>query len=312
MKKFDLKNIDFQKSSEALRKTVDKVGEARKNFVETAKENAQILSDKTQAMAYDARMKKYNPLFAEQYNDDGFDCPNLIMIVNAKVRDGIDVCEGAIGWLSSENDVDVLHLYLENVEFSGLEFMPNPACDTAYYIDPHNNKRFISIDTYFSNMQEEKLAELQQIAYALGAKQYWVEVSESSIENNYAQKSASLKMDKYINGSSGSEFEKKLASHSTSIAEATWENTRIPTEPKLCWFANDNNIKNLIKMRCYPEDECGMTTYNIELNNSNAATMSTNKAAKIDSAVVKMGMKCNFNSKSVKEHSRKMVFKLEF
>lgn len=319
MKKLDLPKINLQKGAESLKKAVEKanekITETSRNVMDSAKENAQTLSSKAQTMAYEARMKKYNPLFSDIYSNDNFNIPNLVMLVNANTRKGIDVCEGAIGWLSNEKGVEVLHLYDESVDFSGLKFVPTATRETIYYVDPHKKDTFVNMDCYFSNMQEEKLAELQNIAYSLGAKKYWVEMTESTQETNVFKKETSFGVPLNginVNSSASDEREKYVASHSTSLAEATWEGTREPVEPELCWYANDSNVKNLIKMRCSENEKSLMTTYNIELNNSNSATMSTNTAAKIDAAVANLGLKGNFYAKSTKEHCRKMVFKLEF
>lgn len=79
-------------------------------------------------------MKKYNPLFPEEYNSDDFHVPNIICIVDDAVRRDIDVCQGAIGWRENKKDTEVLFLYDEFVEKSGLKFVPAPVCDEIYYI----------------------------------------------------------------------------------------------------------------------------------------------------------------------------------
>lgn len=55
------------------------------------------IMNKTKSDNYLRRLKKYNPLFLEQYQNEGFNIPNMIMIVDDAIRRDIDVCEGAIG-----------------------------------------------------------------------------------------------------------------------------------------------------------------------------------------------------------------------
>ena len=315
-----MKKFDFSKSAEVLKTAANKVGEAGKSVAKAAKDNAQVLAERAQIMAEvqqaknkDALIKKLNPLFPEDYRAVEFKLPNIIRIVDDAVRRGIDVCEGAIGWLTNEKGVEILHLYDEAIEFSGIKFLPAATCDSIYYVDPHNRNNFISIDCYFSNMQESRLAELQHIAYSLGAKHYWVEMVESTYDKQSSFKSAILNV-KAANASGEEQQHKSTTSKSVSVAEAVFSSGRKPIKPDLCWFANDNNVLNLIKMRCSEDSQNDISTYTIELSSSNAATMSISAAAKVDSALscLKIGANTSFSSNSEKEHNRKMYFKLEF
>lgn len=315
-----MKKIDFSKSAEVLKTAANKVGDAGKSVAKVAKDNAQLLAERAQTMAEvqqaknkEALIKKLSPLFPSDYRAVEFKLPNLIRIVDDAVRRGIDVCEGAIGWLSTEKGVEVLHLYDEAVEFSGLKFLPAATCDSIYYVDPHNRNKFISVDCYFSSMQESRLAELQHIAYSLGAKHYWVEMVEGTYDKQNSFKSAKINAN-LANASGSEEQHSTNASKSMSVAEAIFSSGRKPVKPDLCWFANDNNVLNLIKMRCSENSQNDITTYTIELSSSNAATMSVSAAAKVDGALssLKIGASTSFSSDSEKEHSRKMYFKLEF
>lgn len=315
-----MKKFDFSKSAEVLKTAANKVGEAGKSVAKVAKDNAQMLAERAQTMAEvqqaknkEALIKKLSPLFPSDYRAVEFKLPNLIRIVDDAVRRGIDVCEGAIGWLSTEKGAEVLHLYDEAVEFSGLKFLPAATCDSIYYVDPHNRNKFISVDCYFSSMQESRLAELQHIAYSLGAKRYWVEMVEGTYDKQNSFKSAKINAN-LANASGSEEQHSTNASKSTSVAEAIFSSGRKPVKPDLCWFANDSNVLNLIKMRCSENSQNDITTYTIELSSSNAATMSVSAAAKVDGVLssLKIGASTSFSSDSEKEHSRKMYFKLEF
>lgn len=315
-----MKKIDFTKSAEILKTAASKVGEASKTVAKAAKDNAQLLAERAQVMAEvqreknkEALIKKLNPLFPEDYRAMEFKLPNLIRIVDDAVRKGVEVCEGAIGWITKENGVEMLHLYDEAVEFSGIKFLPAATCDSIYYVDPHNRNNFISLDCYFSNMQESRLAELQHIAFSLGAKHYWVEMVETTYDNQDSSKSANVNA-KVANASASEEQHKAISTKSMSVAEAVFASGRKPVKPELCWFANDNNVLNLIKMRCSDATQDEITTYTIELSSSNASTMSVSTAAKVDSALhsLKIGANTSFSKASEKEHNKKMFFKLEF
>lgn len=307
--------LDLAKGAASLKNAASKAGQkisgAAKDGVQTISDKTHKYADKMAEKNYGARIKKYNPLFPEKYNDVQFNLPNMVRIVDDAVRKDIDVCVGAIGWLSDEKNVEVLHLYDEAIEFSGLQFLPTPTCDSVYYVDPHDRKTFINIDTYFSNMQQERLAELQHIAFSLGAKEYSVEMIEetaesSNTDNVAAGKAQAIKADL-------SDYKKQnITTQSHIAAKATFAAGRKPTRPTLCWFANDNNIVNLINMCCSENNETGIKSYSFELNSSCAQSMSSATAVKIDAAIKGMGANSNFNSESTKEHSRKMIFHIVF
>ena len=307
--------IDFSKGAASLKSAVSKAGE---KISVAAKDGAQVLSEKKQEFAdraqiknYEAKMKKYNPLFPEKYNDIQFNLPNMVRIVDDAVRKDIDVCVGAIGWMSKEKDVEVLHLYDEAVDFSGLQFLPTPTCDSVYYVDPHDRKTFINVDTYFSNMQQERLAELQHIAFSLGAKEYRVEMIESTSEASSSSASVSAKAHG-INAGGDDSRSKNMTTQSQTAASATFGAGRKPVQPTLCWFAKDNNIINLINMRCSENEGDGITSYSFELNSSCAQSMSSATAVKVDAAIKGMGANSKFTSQSEQEHSRKMIFHIDF
>ncbi len=279
--------------------------------ISTAKDKAQDFSEQKQTKNLEARKKKYNPLFPDEFKSPDFKLPNLVQIVDDAVRRDIDVCVGAIGWTEKKKEVEVLYLYDEAIQFSGLKFVPAAVCDSIYYVDPHDRHRFINIDAFFSMTQEEKLAELQHIAYSLGASHYWVEMVESVAEKTGIEISAKVNHSKCA-GSVSDEMEKSSSLKTQSVAEATFAGKRVPVKPKLCWYAHDKNVQHLIKMRCSEQHSGEISTYTIELNNSVASSVSRSTAVKIDKAVVSMGAKCDFNKKSEEEHARKMYFKLEF
>ena len=142
--------IDFKKGAGILKNAAGKVSEAGKKAVGAVQTGMQTMSDKAQQQAYEERMKKYAPLFPDQYRNADFNIPNMIHIVDDAVRKGIDVCEGSIGWLSQEKGVEVFHLYDEAIGFSGLQFLPAAICDSVYYVDPFNRNCYISIDSGYS------------------------------------------------------------------------------------------------------------------------------------------------------------------
>lgn len=315
-----MKKTDAEKETNKFQQAISKTQEASRKAAEAVKVKYQEISNQAQEKRTNERIKKYHPLFADKLKSPDFKLPKLIQIVDENVRQGIDVCEGSIGWTSGEKDTSVLHIYNTAIKLVKVKFLPFAQCDSVYYVDPHNNNTYISVDTYFSNIQHEKLAELQNIAYSLGAKRYWVEVVDDKSESSLLKKGATFNAQAKVKNQkgkaksqlkvSGSE-ENKISSvaSSKSIAEASFSGTNEPTIPKLCWFSNDKNLQNIIKMRCEDRNS-SITEYSLELASS--SSMSASTAIKIDATLSKFNVSCNFQKNVQEEHSQKMFFKLEF
>lgn len=309
--------IDLQKSAERVGNAIGKAAEIGKKAVDGTRAGVQLLANKAQEENFKAQIKKYNPVFPDQYSSPAFGLSNLIMIVDDVVRKDIDVCKGAIGWKSQENGVEIFHLYDEAVAFSSLHFIPAAICDSVYYVDAHDRSRFIRLDCYFEKMQESKLAELQHIAFSLGAKKYSVEMYDTSSEKRTTNQKGSLKGT--IDARTASALEERNLSvenetRRESIAFAEFAGDMKPAQPVLHWFAQDDNIKNLINMRCSGEGNNEVKTYSIELKGTDFATMGVSTAVKIDAAIGRLGLGSDFNMKSkvIEERHHKMSFQLEF
>ena len=291
------------------KKVADGVQSGTKTLAETAKSNS-----------YTWKMKKYNPVFPEQYWSKDFYIPNMIVIVDDAVRRGIDVCKGSIGWLSKENGMEVLYLYDEFVSQCGIIFVPAAICDEVYYVDRFDHKRFVRVDCIFGKAHEEKLAELEHIAFCLGAKSFSVEISESSLVVETDKKKADGQRGGNIKGVSAStseDAEKSL--HRTSVKKLNGRNTTYfegnsePRQPQLKWFAHDDGIKRLIEMRCSKENTIKSKV--LELEGSSCATMAQKTACAIDGAIGKiMNNKSNveMEHQAKTEWYSKLIYRIEF
>ena len=292
---------------------LQKAKEVGKNAAETAGKSAAALTEKVKDASYQERLKKYNPLFAEDYAIDSFILPRLITIVDEAVRRGIDVCEGAIGWRSVEAETEVLHLYNTSTELKEIEFYPASTNGATYYVDNFNPNRYIDVDYIFKKSHEERLAELEQIAYALGAKSCAIEITETQQDSNSQGKTANLGGKVGGIGKIGIKAE-----NSTSSAHAqtrsgkittTFKDSTAPKRPALKWFANDETIKNLIETRCTEPDR--LTSKELRLSGSTFATMSQSAAAAVDGLRgIKGGI--SMKNQATQEHSSVLVFSVEF
>ena len=124
--------IDTKKGAEAVSGFLQKTSDKSKQAIADVQAGAVAISEKSRQDSYQRRLKKYNPLFPEVFHSEEFNIPNMIMIRDDAERRGIDVCEGAIGWLGKVGGMEVLYLYDEAVQESGIKFIPAP--DPAFSV----------------------------------------------------------------------------------------------------------------------------------------------------------------------------------
>lgn len=312
MKQASEKKTSSEKFSNFMHSTVD----LGKKAAESAKNNVNAIVEKTKNESYKRKLKKYNPVFPEQYFSEEFNLPNMIVIVDDAVRRDIEICNGAIGWLSKQSDVEVLYLYDEAVETSRLTFVPSVTCDAIYYVDSFDRKRFIRTDCIFSKAHEERIAELKHVAYSLGAKKCVIEISESlsdlQVQNSNIEVSEQYRKIKSTE-TMNQNLLKKDSNRRSGHVEIEFEGNSEYTRPTLKWFAHDDNINRLIEMRCSGNNS--IKSEHLELEGASSATMSQKTAYAIDTAVGKMGGAkghTSMNSQAEKEHRSKFLYYIEF
>ena len=311
--------IDTKKGAEAVSGFLQKTSDLGKKTISDVQAGANDLSEKMKQDSFQRRLKKYNPLFPDVYQSESFNLPNMIMIRDDAERRGIDVCEGAIGWINNESGMEVLYLYDEFVPTCGITFVPSADCDAVYYVDSFDRSRFIRIDCIFSKAHEERLAELEHVAYCLGAKSCTIEISESSFEVNTSKKKTAFGGGGVLRGikvSSSESAEQNISAKKTEQRSGKnyikMKGHQNPKRPELKWFANDNTIKNLIDGRCSGEVEIECKT--LELSGSSSATMSQKTACSIDNAVgaMKLAGSSNMEAQAIKENHSTLYFSIEF
>ena len=103
--------IDFGKAKERLGGmaviAADKAKVVGEKAADVAMEGARIASEKAVEKRNEFLRNHYKPVFLDEFKS-GFDRPKLIVIMDEDGRKGIEVCEGAIGWMGKEKDLEVL------------------------------------------------------------------------------------------------------------------------------------------------------------------------------------------------------------
>ena len=284
--------------------------------VEKTKTNASAVIEKTKSDAYSRKLKKFNPLFPDRYNDSSFNLPNIIVIVDDAVRKNIDVCEGAIGWLGKEKDVEILYLYDEAVSSSGLQFIPTSTCDAVYYVDSFDRHSFIKADCYFRKVQDERSAELEHIACCLGAKSCSVEIIEK--QKSAQAKKRKSELTEKVKGIKSKESAEQSSSDQSSAELRTrnyskFQGNDVPQRPTLKWFAHESTILQLIAARCSGDNS--ITEKELDFYGSSFTTMSQKAACAIDCALVAAGGasgSASIEAQATKEQESRLVFHVEF
>ena len=218
--------------------------------------------------------------------------------------------------LSKESGVEVLCLYDEAVNFSGIQFVPSATCDALYYVDSFDRNRFIRTDCIFSKAHEERMAELEYVAYSVGAKKCTIEIHESTSDMQVQNKSVKMSESyKTISSAEGAEqnISQTGKNHRSGRIETEFEGNGTPQKPTLKWFAHDDTIKQLVEMCCSGARTVKFKT--LELSGSSSATMSQKTAYAIDSAIGKLGGasgNVSMDAQAAKEHQSKLLFYIEF
>lgn len=322
--------VEKKRFSAALSSFAHKTADFGKKAADGMQKGAKALSERMKNDSYERRKKKYNPITMREFKSKSFNLPNVIKIVDDAVRRDIDVCEGAIGWLETENQTEVLCLYDEAVKDSGIEFLPTVGCDQVYYVDHFDRSRFIQVESIFERSHSERLAELERIAYSLGAKSCLIEIEYADAESLSTSKSAALthsssikikndedceKRENEQKISVGSNSNRSLSNHRSGKARTYFNGNTEPVRPELKWFAKDDSIKGLIEMRCSSANSIRSRT--LVLEGSTSATMSYHIACSID-ALLKQGTtrkiqsKFSMATKALRESSSKLIFDIEF
>ena len=288
----------FKKAADISKQTAESVQKGTSALVEKAKQDSQA-----------RKLQKLNPIFPKDYKSKNFNIPNVIKIVDDAERRNIEICDGAIGWRKIENQVEVLYLYDEAVKMSGLTFIPTVTCNAVYCVYPFDRKCFIQADCIFSKTHEEKLAELEHIAYSLGAKKCSIEIDNSSLINTDIFINTGI----HVRGK-GIEEENRKSNGSFNKSKGKvvveFEGTNDPVRPTLKWFEHDDNIKNLIEMRFSKRIKSKV----LELSGVTSATMSQQTAVAIDSVMKssKINIRFDIKNQSQKEMQSKLIFAVEF
>ena len=190
-------------------------------------------------------------------------------------------------------------MYSSFVKKSGITFVPVLLEDNIYCSDTFDPTKYINANQILGRELEAKLAELRNIAYCLGAKSCSIEI----IESEASKDKTSVKVGKI--GSAGSSAANSNMQSVKTVTE--FEGHDDPKVPELKWFAHDDNINGLIKMRL----NRAIKADSLSLSGATSSAMSKKIACAIDS-IVNIKGNLSIEKETVREHSKVLVFDIEF
>ena len=284
-----------EKTKQSFANAWKKVGD----FGRKAAEETKKFVDQTKENIHEKKAKRYTVVTLSDFEKEDFKIPSIIKIEDDSVnREFIGDAE-AMGWIESHKEVPAFHIYSSFVEKCGLVFIPVPQRDNVYCQDNFSSIKYINSNQVFGKATEEKLAELSNIAYCLGAKSCSIEILETQEQTDFSK----MQMMK----SAETESQKTIANKKSGKRVSYFEGDDEPKTPPLKWFAHDENIKNLIEMRCNKAIKSTV----LELNSSSCASMSRSIACAIDD-ILSIDGKISMEKQATKELNDSLLFEIEF
>lgn len=310
MKNEENKNERFEKSKEAWGDIWKKTKEVSKKTAQKAQEEAKKIAEQMEQKKQEREQEKYNPLSEKEFRSKKYSVPTVIKIVDDAAIRQIEVCEDAIGWRQVYNGVEVLYLNYKIAIKCDLTFVPVARINEVYCVDNFDKTKYVNVNYMFEKITDEKMAELEHIAYCLGAKSCSIEMVESDVNSKSSTRRVELGIPAGETKSAIGEA-KALSNKQSGKTVTRFEGTREPTQPTLKWFVYDAGINNLIKMKLL--DNRSIKSKLLELNGSAQTAISKETAIAIDNALGK-ALKGGFSAESQvsKEQSRVLIFEVEF
>lgn len=247
--------------------------------------------------------KKLKPIFNATVLDN---CEMVCIGYPDKAHEESEVCKGAIGHYETKTKgLKVLFIYKDYIDRFNLNFYPNNNTG-FYYIFPTQNNTFIQLDQYFLTVKDEKVAELHDIAYKIGAKKFTIKYMEETkqlISKEY-DFNAKGKV-KGVKGTANAKSKQKDKEYALlSIEDEGKFHNSNRIRPNLFYFKDNKKITTLIEaaLNNHAESE----HFKIEFNSS--SSMSKDMAAKIDVTLKKYGASGNASMSSEYEKQTRTLF----
>ena len=292
------------------------IGQAAKDRVvkaaEAMKEGGEQLRLRANELKAEKELEELCPVFPETLSSASFSYPPLICIAEADEKHlKSPVCKGSIGFLRKEDDLEILQLYPDSVGAVGITFFPSmePA---AFFVENSKEKFYVNLDDYFEYQKKERINELENIAFCLGAKHVEARLIESKKDETVVGGKADLKIPKVVKGQAAREEDHSEASRWEVALSTDFDGSDEPRRPVLHYFQNEASVLNLIAMRMGQDHKIKAKTYLWDFSHSSGIKEST--AVKIESALksMKIGLNTSLVTKAKTEKRTMLKYTIEF
>ena len=253
------------------------------------------------------------PIFVDELNDAYFYYSKLIRLTNMdKKRAESEVCQGSIGYWSSQKDLTVMNIYRDKIGAFGITLVPDAESE-VYYVDPVDREKYIAIEDYLDYLRTERVQELETVAKDLGAKYFKVTYKEhrAEVTSNQASAKNVLGLNK-AKETSGVDHSAKVNEVSTIgiQAENRFKEGHVPVAPTLNYLKNDPVVQGLIDLRM----NSSLESRKYEISLSKTLGIKEADAIKIDGALKSMKMSTNISiANEVRNESRRFLeYEIEF
>ena len=312
---------------DAVKGVTDFVDQAAKDITKAIDQNGdgildisdiQTVLDRNQAAQAEnqrkADLERLKPVFQENFKEDEYVLPKMIRVaVMDKEHADSAACKGSVGYKSVMDDMTVVTIFREFIDDFGLTFYPELE-NGVYYVDPCDRDHYISLDDYFSFMKMQRVAELQRIAQALGAKHFRVISRErtEAASSSSIDAAASVRAAGQGGGAAYSHGESESSMTSMSIEAEMRFPGHAPMKPELHYLKKEINVINLIEMRMDPLSPLQHQHFSIEMINSSG--IKVKDAVKIDAMMKAMKISANTTvaAEAQKEAHRILEYEIEF
>ncbi len=246
-----------------------------------------------------------------------FAMPDIIHVVEKdKQHANSEVCNHSLGHLSTENGVSVLNVYPHHMKDLGVVFYPDMKRE-VYYADPFQKNLYIDIREYFNKLKKARVAELERLAYSLGATHFEILFSTNNSELEKAKKKAELgvkKGKKKLVDVKAEHAESEAKKESMEMASSSnFSGHNDPQVPELIYFRDDPDIQNLIHMRIDKKSELENKEYRIKYGDS--CGIKESDAVKIQGALDKIGggsAGVSIANEALSENYTTLIYRIEF
>ena len=308
-----------------MKMNIDQIREKAERIADKQKDNINLAANRVRAGAEqmadgakDAKQKldvaRLKPVFLDQIKTGEYQMPNLIHIVESDKRQENPVCIGSIGFEKKYKDMRMLTIYESDIDSLGLRFS-SVSNNSFYYIYPFDNTMYIDLDEYFDYLKKQRVAELEQVAHALGAKHFRITLKEEktflvkqSQKGNVKAKGKLPLIQGNVDLNNEHSLTEKQYANLSVAAESFFDGSSEPVRPELKYYRHEQDIQNLIDMRLNGVNAIQSKTYTLKYNSS--AAIKEQEAAKIDYALKSLG--CTGNASVTGEVQRENRTVLEY